>query len=145
MVTRTLGRKPLSWPFKVIGWSVFGAVLLGLAAFAAFVGTGMYYELTRTTKGDVEGIIEADLVPGVSSADRAVALLDAKAIEHGRVGPVDVLDPQLRDMEVPDGATSVSGVIRNEGYALELVDVRFTIVFNAEGTVHDWVVWEVGR
>jgi hypothetical protein len=145
MVTRTLGRKPLSWPFKVIGWLVFGVVLVGVLAFIAVVGSGVYYELSRTTSGDVEGMFEADLVPGVSSSERAIAFLDANTLEHGPATPVDLADPRLKDVDVPAGATTVSGIVRNDGYALELTDVRFTLVFDAGRTLVDWMVWEVGR
>jgi len=145
MVTRTLGRKPLSWPFKVVGWLFVGFMLLVVAAFVAVVGSGMYYQLTRTTSGGVEGMIEEDLVADVSSTDRVVAFLDSNAIEHGPVEPVDLQNQRLWDADPQPGWMSVSGFIRNDGYALELVDVRMVLMFDAEGTLEDWVVWEVKR
>lgn len=145
MVTRTLGRKPLSWPFKLVGWLFLGIMVLGVVAFAAIVGSGMYYELTRTTEGDVEGMIEERMVTGASSTDRVIAFLDARSIEHGPVSPVDVADPRLKNADVPEGATTVSAVVRNDGYALELVDVGVMFIFDARGTLADWVVWEVKR
>jgi hypothetical protein len=129
----------------VVGWLFLGVMVVGIVGFAAVVGSGMYYEMTRTTAGDVKGMIEEDLVADVSSTDRVIAFLDSNAMEHGALTPVDLADPRLRDADVPEGATTVSGIVRNDGYALELVDVRFTFVFDAEGTLVDWVVWEVKR
>lgn len=145
MVTRTLGRTPLSWPFKVIGWLFLGLMVLIIATFAAVVGTGMYYDLTRTTAGDVEEMIEADLVAGVSSTDRVVAFLDANAIEHGPVEPVDLEDQRLWDADPQPGWTSVSGSIPNDGYSLELVDVEVVFLLDETGRLKDYVVYEVKR
>ena len=145
MVTRTLGRKPLSWPFKLVGWLFVGLLMLAVAAFAAVVGSGMYYGLTRTTTGDVEEMIEQDLVADVSSTDRVLAFLDANSIEHGPVEPVDLENQRLWDADPQPGWMSVSGFIGNDGYSLELVDVEMMFVFDAEGTLKDWVVWEVKR
>ena len=144
MVTRTLGRKPLSWPFKVIGWLVLGVTILVLVGLAAGAGAGMYYEVTRTTAGDVDGMIEAELRNG-STTNQVVAFLDRHRIEHGAVEPANAADPRLEDVDVPEGASTVSGMIRNDGYSLRLVDVQMTFVLNAEGKLEDWVVWEVKR
>ena len=144
MVTRTLGRAPLSWPFKVVGYLVLAIVVLVLLAGAVVSGAVVYYELTRTTAGDLDGMIEAEL-HSESSTDQVVRFLDSQGIEHGAVVPVDVGDPRLKDASVPEGATTVSGIIRNDGYALEHVDVRFTMIMEADGTLEDWVVWEVKR
>ena len=69
----------------------------------------------------------------------------ALAIEHGPVEPVDLQNQRLWDADPQPGWMSVSGFIRNDGYALELVDVRMVFMFDAEGTLEDWVVWEVKR
>jgi hypothetical protein len=90
-------------------------------------------------------MIEGDLLEDVSSTDRVVAFLDSAAIEHGPVTPVDAAEPRLKDVDVPEGATTVSGTVHNDGYALELVDVGMLFIFDAEGTLKDWVVWEVKR
>jgi len=144
MATRTLGRRPTLWPFRLFGWLFLLVLVLGLMAVVAVLGSGIYYEQTRTTAGDVEGMIEAEL-HNASSTDQLIRFLDRHRIEHGAVGPVDAEDPRLKDADVPDGATAISGIIRNDGYSLELVDVRMTFILDAEGTLEDWVVYEVHR
>jgi hypothetical protein len=119
-------------------------VVLALLAGVVVSGTVVHYEMTRMTAGDLEGMIEAEL-HSESSTDQVVRFLDSHDIEHGAVVPVEVGDPRLKDASVPEGATMVSGIIRNDGDALEHTDVRFTLIMEADGTLEDWVVWEVKR
>ncbi len=144
MATRTLHRRPVPWPFRLLGWLVLSAALLGVLAFAALVGSATYYELTRTKAGDVEGWIAEDLRKG-NSTDQVMRFLDERGITHGAVEPSAADDARLRDAEVPPGTLTITGTIRNDGYSLSYKDVVVTFVFNAEQQLEKWFVYEVDR
>jgi hypothetical protein len=144
MATHTLYRRPVPWPFRALGWSLLAASLLVVVAFAAIVGSGGYYELTRTTDGEVRGVIERDL-PARATTEQILLFLDAQGIEHGDVRLSDGQDTALLDAGVPVGTPIIIGRIRNDGYALQLRDVVVAFILDVEGLLDDYVVYEVGR
>lgn len=142
MVTRTLHKPPLAWPFKVLGWFVVLAVGLAVAAGAAVIGASTYYEMTRTKAGDIEGMIDTKLRAG-ATADEVVALLDSERIEHGPVLPSSGDDRKLQEMGIPTGTMTVAAFVENDGYSLDLVDVEMRFIFDQELRLVNHVVYEV--
>jgi hypothetical protein len=142
--TQTLYRRPVSWPFRLLGWLCLTTALLIVLGFAAFVGTSAYYEFTRTTSGDVKGMIERDLAKNATT-DQILLFLTTHGIQHGEVQPSTDDDRKLLDAGVPTGTPTITGMIPNDGYALQLKDVVVTFVLDAEGRLDDYVVYEVGR
>ncbi len=141
MATGTLYRRPLPWPFKVLGWLVVLAVVLALAAGATVIGAGTYYELTRTKAGDLEGLIEEELPIG-ATADQVISFLDAQGIEHSPVEPSRGDDSKLQEIGVPKGTMIVRAIVRNDGYSFELVDVEMRFILDQELRLADYIVWE---
>jgi hypothetical protein len=144
MTTRTLGRRPVPWPFRLLGWFVLASTLLVLLALAALAGTVSYYEVTRTSDGDVRGMIEEGLREGATT-NQVLSFLDSHDIEHGPVEPVDLQNRRLWDAYPQSGWMSVSGFVRNDGYSLKLVDVEMIFVLDETGRLKDYVVYEVSR
>lgn len=144
MVTNTLNRRPIPWPYRLFGWFVLTLTLLTLLALAAGVGVVSYYDLTRTSAGDVRGMIESDL-PEDAKTSQVLYFLDSNEIQHGPVEPANTDNPRLRDMELQPGSMTISGFIRNDGYALELKDVEMIFVLDVNGQIVDYVVYEVTR
>jgi hypothetical protein len=144
MATHTLYRSPTPWPFRLLGWSLLAASVLIVVAFASLVATSGYYELTRTTDGDAKGMIERDL-PQRATTEQVIFFLDSHAIDHGDLRLSAAEDTKLLDAGVPTGTPTITGIIHNDGYALQLRDVVVSFVLDAEGIVDDVVVYEVGR
>lgn len=142
MVTRTLHRKPLAWPFKVLGWFVVLVVGLAVAVGAAVIGAGTYYEMTRTKAGDLEAKIDQGLPLG-ATADQVTGFLDSEGIAHSPVQPSRGDDRKLQEIGIPKGTMIVSGMIENKGYSLELVDIEMRFIFDQELKLVDYVVYEV--
>jgi hypothetical protein len=118
--------------------------MLIVIAFAAIVGTGAYYELTRTTDGDIKGMVERELPVGATS-DQIFFFLDTHNIQHGDVRLSAAEDKKLLDAGIPTGTPTISGIIRNDGYALQLRDVIVSFILDDEGRLDEYVVYEVGR
>lgn len=142
MVTRTLHRRPLAWPFKVLGWFVVLVVGLAVAVGAAVIGAGTYYEMTRTKAGDLEGKIEEELPLGATS-DQVIGFLDSEGIEHSPVEPSRSDDRKLQEMGIPKGTMIISAMVENDGYSLDLVDVEMRFILDQELKLADYIVYEV--
>jgi len=142
MVTRTLHRPPLAWPFKVLGWFVVLAVGSAVAAGAVVIGASTYYEMTRIKAADLEGMIDAKLRAG-ATADEVIALLDSERIEHGFVLPSSGDDRKLQEMGIPTGTMTVAAFVENDGYSLDLVDIEMRFIFDQELRLVNYVVYEV--
>jgi hypothetical protein len=142
MATRTLDRRPIPWPFRMLGWLVLGAVALAMISVAAVIGAGTYYEFTRTKAGDMDGLIEKELPRGVTT-EHILADLDSRGIEHGPVEASKADDRKLLDAAVPLGTNVIHAIIRNDGYSLDLVDVHMRFILDEEGKLKDHIVWEV--
>jgi hypothetical protein len=142
MVTRTLGRAPLAWQFRVLGWCFLGGVAVLLISVVAIIGSGIYYEATRTKAGEVESLIERELPRG-AAPEQMFSFLDAQGIEHGPVEQMDPADPALKDFGLPASTRTITAVLRNDGYSLSLVDIEITFVLDDRGLFWDYVVREV--
>lgn len=142
MATRTLHRRPLAWPFRVLGWLVVIVVALAVAVGAAVIGAGTYYEMTRSKAGDLEGKIEEELTIG-ATADQVIGFLDSEGIEHSPVEPSRGDDRKLQEIGVAKGTMVVSAIVRNGGYSLDLVDVEMRFILDQELKVADYIVYEV--
>jgi hypothetical protein len=145
MATRTYGRRSVAWPLRLLGWvvSITLVVLIMAATVAAFVAVGAtaYYELTRTQADEIESKIQQRLPVGVSSAE-VMAFLDSEGIQHGPVEASSGTDLQLLYEGVPKGTTVINGTVINDGYSVELVDVRMAFVLDANGNLERYVVYE---
>ena len=144
MATRNLARGPLGWQFRLLGWLLLGTVALVVIAVVAVIGSGIYYDLTRTKAAEVEGMLDRYL-PRASTADQIYTFLDSRGIEHGLVGPSAPGDPALQESDVPAGTMTIGAVVRNDGYSLALVDIAITFVLDERGLLKDYIVREVGR
>ena len=144
MATRTLHRRPLAWPFRMLGWLVVGVLALAAVTGATVIGAGTYYEFNRTKAADMEAMIEKELPPGVT-ADQVISVLDSEGIEHGPAGPFSGGDRKLLEMGVAKDTMIISGSVRNDGYSLDLVDVEMRFVFDANFKLQDTVVYETHR
>lgn len=142
MVTRTLHRPPLAWPFKVLGWFVVLAVGLAMASGAAVIGASTYYEMTRTKASDLEAMIGTELRTG-ATADQVIAFLDSEAIEHGPVMPSRGDDRKLQEIGIPAGTMTVAAYVENGGYSLNLVDVELRFIFDPQLKLVNYVIYEV--
>jgi hypothetical protein len=123
---------------------VVGAFTLAVVAAAGVIGAGSYYEFTRTSAGDVRGMIEEN-VPADATTDQVLFFLDSRDIERSPIRPADPSHERLQDVDLPDGATTVSAIIRNDGYSVELVDVEMIFVLDAEGRLAEYIVYETRR
>ena len=144
MTTHALYRRLAPWPFRLLGWLFVVAALLIVAALLAVGGTGAYYEVTRTKAGDIEAMIEEDL-SRVATTDQVLFFLDSHDIEHGAVRPSTDEDRRLLEAGVPAGTMTISGIVRNDGYALQLRDVVLWFILDDEGLLEGHLVYEVGR
>lgn len=144
MATRTLSRRPLAWPFKMLGWCA--VLVLGLAAAvgAAVIGAGTYYEITRTKAGDLERKIEKALPLG-TAADQVIGFLDSEGIEHGPVEPSRGDDRKLQEIGIPMGTMVIAAMVENDGYSPDLVDVHMRFILNADLKLVDYLVYETHR
>jgi hypothetical protein len=134
----------VAWQFRLLGWTLFGIVALGALAGLAVIGSQVYYEATRTKTGDVEALIE-EYVPRAASTEQVLTFLDSRGIEHGAVEPFYPDDPAFRDRDVPLGTSTISAIVRNDGYSLSLVDIEIDFILDERGLLVHTVVREVGR
>ena len=125
MVARNLARTPLPWPFRLLGWFLFGTVALIVIGGVAVIGAESYYELTRTKAADVESTIEERLPRGAST-EQIFMFLDSRGIEHGPVGPATSRTPALLDYGVMAATMTIEATVRNDGYSLSLRDIEVT-------------------
>lgn len=144
MGTRGMYRGSLAWPFRLIGWFLLALVVLGVIAVIAVVGSGIYYEVSRSKAGEVEDLIDRH-VPLASSTDQIFTFLDSQGIEHGQVEAFDPENPALRDYGLTPGTNTISAVIRNDGYSLALVDIEITFILDERGLFKEALVREVDR
>jgi hypothetical protein len=70
---------------------------------------------------------------------------DAHGATHTGVLRSEANDQRLIDAGFPTGTWTVTGSFLNEGYAIKLRDVVVTFVFDAEGILDGYVVYERGR
>lgn len=108
------------------------------------IGSGIYYELTRTKAADVESMIEERLPRGAST-DQIFTFLESRSIEHGAVGPADLEDRALQEYGLVAGTMTIDAVVRNDGYSLAHTDIEITFIIDERSLLKDWVVREVGR
>jgi len=144
MTTHALYRGPTPWPFRLLGWLFAAVALVIVAALLAVGATGAYYEMTRTKAGEIEAMIEEGL-PRVATTDQVLRFLDSHSIEHGAVRPSTGEDRGLLEAGVPTGTMTISGVVRNDGYALQLRDVVVWFILDEEGLLEAHLVYEVAR
>jgi hypothetical protein len=144
LATRNLARQPLPWPFRLLGWLLFGTVALIVVGGVAVIGSGIYYELTRTKPGEVESAIE-EWLPRGASTDQIVRFLDSRGIEYDQAGAFNHQDGELVESGVPAGAATISAVLRNNGYTLNHTDIAITFILDERNLLKDYVVREVGR
>jgi hypothetical protein len=128
----------------LLGWLLFGTVALVVIAVVAVIGSGIYYDLTRTKAAEVEDMLDRYL-PRASTADQIYTFLDSRGIEHGLVGPADPGDPALQESNVAAGTMTIRAVVRNDGYSLTHKDVEITFILDERGLLKDYVVREMGR
>jgi hypothetical protein len=143
MATHTIYR-PESWPSRVIGWLITIVALLVVATILVVSVASGHYELTRTTRGDVEKMIAAEL-PERASTDQIFDFLEAHEMKYSGVQPSDAEDTRSLDAGVPTGTMTITGTLRNDGYAIKLRDVVVSFFLNAEGLLDGYLVYEVGR
>jgi len=144
LAARNLARQPLPWPFRLLGWFLFGTVALIVIGGVALIGSGIYYELTRTKAGEVESAIE-EWLPRGASTDQIVRFLDSRGIEYDEAGAFNAQDGELLESGVPAGAITISAVLRNDGYTLNQTDIEITFILDERSLLKDYVVREVGR
>jgi hypothetical protein len=143
MATRTLHRRE-SWFARLLSFLLALVAMAVLAALLALAVTGAHYELTRTTRSDVEAMIAAEL-PERASDEQIFDFLEARGIAHNGVQPSAVNDARLLEAGLPSGTMTITGTVRNDGYAVRLRDVVVTFVLDAEGLLHGYVVYETTR
>jgi hypothetical protein len=144
VAARNLARTPLPWPFRLLGWFLFGTVALIVIGGVAVIGAESYYELTRTKAADVESMIEERLPRG-ASAEQVFMFLDSRGIEHDLVAPANLEDRALEEYGLVAGTMTIDAIVPNDGYSLGLVDIRITFILDERGLFKDYVVREVGR
>ena len=144
MATRKLARQPLPWPFRLLGWLLFGTLALIVIGGVTLIGSGIYYELTRTKAGEVESAIE-EWLPHGASTDQIVRFLDSRAIEHDQARAFNPQDDELIESGAPAGAMTISAVLRNNGYTLNHTDIAITFILDERSLLKDYEVREVGR
>jgi hypothetical protein len=144
MTTQAIPKWPTPWPLRLLGW-LFGLfALLVVAAFLAIGATGAYYELTRTTDGDVEALIESDL-PERATTEQILRFLEANAMVHEGVRASTADDTRLVEAGVAPGTMTITGTLLNDGYALQLRDVEVKFILDAERKLQGYLVYEVAR
>jgi hypothetical protein len=123
---------------------LFGTVALIVVGGVAVIGSGIYYELTRTKASEVESAIE-EWLPRGASTDQIVRFLDSRGIEYDEAGAFNAQDGELLESGVPAGAITISAVLRNDGYTLNHTDIAITFILDERSLLKDYVVREVGR
>jgi hypothetical protein len=128
----------------LLGWFFLGSLALLATAVVAIIGSGIYYEATRTRGGDVEDLIDREL-PRSAATVEIFGFLDSHGIEHGSVQPLDPTHPALQDYGLPASTKTITAVLRNDGYSLALTDIEITFVLDERELYRDYVVREVRR
>jgi hypothetical protein len=123
---------------------LFGTVAVIVVGGVAVIGSGIYYELTRTKAGEVESAIE-EWLPRGASTDQIVRFLDSRGIEYDQAGAFNPQDGELLESGVPTGAMTINAILRNEGYALTHTDIAITFILDERSLLKDYIVREVGR
>jgi len=144
MTTRTVYEWPTPWPDRLIGWLLTAVAVMVVAAILAVCATGGYYELTRTKDSEVEGMIEAEL-PERATTDQISRFFEAHGIANGSIRPSAAEDRKLLEAGVPLGTMTISGMVRNDGYAIQLRDVMVWFILDANGLLESHLVYEAVR
>jgi hypothetical protein len=139
-----LARGSLGWQWKLLGWVFLGGLGVFLIAVVGVIGSGAYYEATRTKSGEVESLIDGGL-PRAAATEQIFGFLDSHGIEHGGVEPLDPNHPALKEYSLPASTQTIRAVVRNDGYSLALVDIEITFVLDERELFWDFVVREVRR
>jgi hypothetical protein len=143
MATHTLYR-PQSWVQRLIGFLLAVVAFLVLASLLALAITGAHYELTRTTRADVEAMVKAE-VPERATTEQVYSFFESRNIEDTGVKPFAGDEQRLVDAGVAPGTPVISGTFLNDGYAIKLRDVVVTFILDAEGLLQGYLVYETGR
>jgi hypothetical protein len=145
MTSRAYNPPTSPWPLRLLAW-LFRALLIvtimaatGVAVLA--IAASAYYELTRTKSGEIDDMI-AQRVPEGSSVERINAFLDSEGIEYTAVQPFAGDDQDLLYGGVRKGDQVILATLENDGYSLELVDIKIAFVLDEAGVLKDHVVYE---
>jgi hypothetical protein len=144
MTTRTLPGPRTSWLSILINWLIALVALAVVVTIVLVCAASGYYELNRTTGDDVETMIAAELPQGATT-DQLNRFLQAHAFTETATRPITSNDTKVIDRGVPEGTTTITGTLLNDGYAILLRDVEVWFFLNAEGLLDGYLVFEVGR
>jgi hypothetical protein len=145
MTTRAYNPHVSPWPLRLLAWLFRGLLMLTIMAAAGVavvaIASSAFYELTRTKAGDIEGMIDKK-VPVGSSVEHINSVLDQEGFEHTAVQPFPANDLDLLYAGVREGDPVILATVENEGYSLELVDVKVAFVLDENGVLKHAVVYE---
>jgi len=130
---------------RLLGWLFRGLLVVTIMATTAVaviaVASTAFYELTRTTSGDLDAMI-GERLPAGSPAEQIYAVLDEEGIEHGTLEPFAGDDMEFLYAGVRKGEPVILATVQNEGYTLELVDVQVAFVLDGNGVLARHVAYE---